>query len=313
MGIARMLGSYVYNASYDDLPQDVVDCTKDRILDFVGTAFNQYWRYPATPVIKVLKAYGGKEEATVIGEGIKLPCGFAAMVNSYYDISDGSRFAGGHPACITIPAALTVAETRCSTKAVSGKELILAIVLAYEVSLRIGQAMYPSVHKRGFQPTTVRGPMGVAAATSKILGLDEESTISAISIAALMGGGLQAAGLASTPLMSFQIGRFAEDGILSALVAQAGLRTTEPMFKGSDEILEEGFFRAFSDEYNLDEIGKDLGRSYAIAKTYLKIHHCCRHMHAPIDAALYIKNKYNIEPIAKLDFRRKLRPRKVQS
>jgi 2-methylcitrate dehydratase PrpD len=158
------------------------------------------------------------------------------------------------------------------------------------VMLRIGEPMYPSVHKRGFQPTTVRGPMGVAASASKLLGLDEESTIDAISIAGLMGGGLQAADRAPYPLFSLQIGRAAEAGILSALVAQAGL-------KGSDEILEAGFFSAFSDEgdFHLDSIGKGLGKDFAIAKTYIKMHYGCRHMHAPIDAALYLRNTHKIK------------------
>lgn len=52
MDIARTLGSFVYKVSYDDLPQDVVTSTKDRILDFIGTAFNSTYRCP-----------GGKESA----------------------------------------------------------------------------------------------------------------------------------------------------------------------------------------------------------------------------------------------------------
>ena len=287
MGIASILGSYVYKASYDDLPQNVITSTKDRLLDFLGTAFDSHWRTPMEPVIRVLKAYSAKEEATVIGEGVKLPCGFAAMVNSAYNISDGSRFAGQHPACVVIPAALAVSEARCNTKVVSGKELILAIVLGYEVMLRIGQAMYPSAHERGFSPTTIHGTMGAAAAASKLLGLDEESTINVLSIASLMSHGLQAADRAPYPLFDFQVGRASEAGVLCALVAQAGL-------KGSDEILEEGFFPAFSDKYHLDVVSKGLGQDYVIPKTYLKMHGGCRHMHAPIDAALYIKNKHDI-------------------
>ena len=243
MGIASILGSYVYKASYKGLPENVVIDTKRRIIDFLATAFDSYYRAPMEPVIQVLKAYNAKEEATVIGDGVKLPCGFAAMVNSAYtmSISDGYRFTGGHPGCVVIPAALAVSEARSSTKVVSGNELILAIVLGYEVMFRIGQAMYPSVHKRGFSPTTVQGTMGAATAASKLLGLDEESTINALSIASLMSHGLQAAGSAPHPLFSFQVGRASEAGVLCALVAQAGL-------KGSDEILEKGFFPAFSDE-----------------------------------------------------------------
>jgi 2-methylcitrate dehydratase PrpD len=287
MGAASVLGRFVHRTSYNDLPGNAVSLAKERILDFLGTAFDSYRRYPMTSVIRVLQAYQGREEATVIGEGIKLPCALAAMVNSAYNISDGSRFTGAHPACVVVPAVLAAAEVRGATEPVSGKDLILAVVLGYEVMLRIGRAMYPSSHNRGFSPTTIHGPMGAAAAVGKILNFDEESIIQAISIASLMGHGLQAADRAPYPTFSFQTGRAAEAGVLCALVAKGGL-------KGSDEILEEGFYPAFSDEYHLGLIAKDLGNEYAITKTYIKLHGGCRHMHAPIDAALYLRKTHNL-------------------
>jgi len=287
MGAASILGRFVHNTSYDDLPEKAVTLAKERILDFLGTAFDSYRRYPMTSVIRILQAYQGREEATVIGEGVKLPFPLAAMVNSAYNISDGSRFAGAHPACVVVPAVLAAAEVRGAKEPVSGKDLILAVVLGYEVMLRIGRAMYPSSHNRGFSPTTIHGPMGAAAAVSKILDFDEESIIQAISIASLMGHGLQAADRAPYPTFSFQTGRAAEAGVLCALVAKGGL-------KGNDEILEEGFYPAFSDEYHLGLITQDLGKDYAITQTYIKLHGGCRHMHAPIDAALYLRETHNL-------------------
>jgi 2-methylcitrate dehydratase PrpD len=289
MGIANILGAYVYRASYNDLHQTVITNTKYRLLDFLGCAFDSYWRQPMEPVLRVVKLYGTKEEATVIGEGIKLPCSLAAMVNSHYSmIQDGSRFAAQHQGCIVIPAALAVSETRSNTTVVSGRELILAIALGYEVMLRIGIAMYPSSFKRGFSPTTIHGPIGATIAASKIFGLDEERITNALSIASLMAHGLQAANRAPHPLFSFQVGRASEAGVLCALLVQAGL-------KGSDEILEEGFFSAFSDECYLDVIEKDLGKDYLILKkTYLKLHGGCRALHVPIDCTLFIKDKYKI-------------------
>lgn len=288
MGIASTLGNYVYRASYDDLPKDVVEITKDRILDFLGTVFDSCWRYPMTPVTNILKKNNVLEEATVIGDGIKLSAGYAAMVNGAYNISDGYRFSGAHPACVIVPGALAVAEARSLKKPASGKELIQAVVLGFEVMLRIGQAMYPSCHAKGFSPTTVHGTMGVAAAAGKLMGLDKETISSAISIAALLSHGLQSADLAPYPVFSLQVGRGAETGILCAQVAQAGL-------KGNDQILEKGFIPAFCDEYRLDAISKGLGKDYTIAGTYIKMHGGCRHLHAPADAALYLRSKYNLD------------------
>lgn len=285
MGIARMLGSFVAETAYEDLPASVVATMKGRILDFLGTAFDSYARHPMTAVIRVLQGYGAKQEATVIGAGVRLPCGWAAMVNSaYHNQGDGSRFAGVHPSCVVIPAALAAAETRGG---VSGKELILASVLGSEVILRLGAAMYPSTHNRGFSPTTVQGPIGAAAAVAKILRLEGVAIADALSLSALMGHGLQAADRAPYPAFSFQTGRASEAGVLCALAVQAGL-------KGSDEILEEGFIPAFSDSYRPEDVGRDLGRTYALEQTYIKYHYGCRHMHGPIDAALQIRNAHHL-------------------
>jgi 2-methylcitrate dehydratase PrpD len=71
------------------------------------------------------------------------------------------------------------------------------------------------------------------------------------------------------------------------LLGQSGI-------KGSDNILEEAFIPAFSDEYNLEVVTRDLGKDYMIPKTYIKMHAGCRHIHAPIDAALYIVNRNGI-------------------
>ena len=288
MGVANSLGQYVYRTSFDDLPREVIGSTKVRFLDFLGTVFDSYYRWPMGRVLKVLQAYGGKEESTVIGDGVKLPCAFAALLNAAYNLSDGSRFAGQHPAVEVVPASLAAAEARGGPKPVSGEELILAIVLGYEVMIRIGKAMYPSMPRRGFHPSAIHGTFGAAAAASKMFGLNEKTTINAISISSLLASGLQAAARAPYPTISLQTGRATESGVLAALVAQGGLQ-------GSDDILEEGFFPAFSDEYNLDVIEKDLGHDFAILNTYLKIHSGCRYTHAPVDAVLYMKDYYNIK------------------
>jgi 2-methylcitrate dehydratase PrpD len=68
------------------------------------------------------------------------------------------------------------------------------------------------------------------------------------------------------------------------LLGQSGI-------KGSDNILEEAFIPAFSDQYNLEPVTRDLGKDYMIPKTYIKMHAGCRHIHAPIDAALHIINR----------------------
>jgi len=82
MGLTSILGSYVYQTSYDDLPEVVISSTKERILDLLGVALSGYKRNIHKPILKALEMYDGGSEATVIGEGVKLPCGQTALVRA---------------------------------------------------------------------------------------------------------------------------------------------------------------------------------------------------------------------------------------
>jgi 2-methylcitrate dehydratase PrpD len=286
MSVLRILGKYIHDMSYDDLSPAAIECAQIRLLDYLGTAFHASGAGPWKPLIKVFQENSGKEECTVIGEELKLPCAQAAMVNTYPHMSEGARVAGGHCAWIAMPAALAAAERRAATAPVSGKDLILAIVLAYEVMLRIGEAIYPAVHEKGFQVTTVRGPVGAAVAAAKLFGFDEDTTVSAMSIAASMGAGLEAA---TTPwqFYCFQIGRASESGMLAALAAEAGI-------KGNETILEEGYLKAFGNGAKPENITANLNGHSSIENTYLKVHFGCRHAHPAIDACLDVMKEHKL-------------------
>jgi 2-methylcitrate dehydratase PrpD len=287
MSVLRVLGEYVHGASHRDLSAQAVECAQVRLLDYLGTAFHASCAAPWRPMLKVLREYGQTAEATVIGERVKLPCAWAAMLNTYPHMSEGSRTSGGHCAWIAMPAALALAERQSLRADVSGREMLLAIVLAYEVMLRVGEAIYPAVHERGFHPTTVRGPLGSAVVASKLLGLDAEATVHALSIACSMGGGLEA-GASPWPFYCFQTGRATEAGIWAALAAAAGL-------KGNENILEEGFLEAFGGRGDPETIVADLGGRPAIETTYIKVHFGCRHANAPVDTCLDLMRERRLD------------------
>ncbi|MFC2051940.1 MmgE/PrpD family protein [Chloroflexota bacterium] len=269
MGLVNVLSSFVCQTSYDDLPPAVVSAAKLRIFDYMGGAMGE------------LLEYGGNNKSAAIDE-TKLPCIFN-------DMADGHRFSGSHPATITVPAALRMAEAKAKTGGISGKDFILAVTLGYEVMLRIGRAINPSAVERGFHITTVVGPFGSTTVAGKLIGLDEAGMADALSISAITGAGLLAAVKAPKPMVDTQVGRACQAGIFCALRAQSGV-------KGYDMILEDGFLKAFSDEYNLDGITKDLGKEYMVTQSYLKVYGGCRHYTPPIDATLHIMKGKSISP-----------------
>jgi len=286
MGLVNILSGYVCQTSYDDLPDAVITATKDRIIDFFGVALSGYKSNVHKPALKALERYHTSNGASVIGEDVKLPCDLTAFINSSLclDMTDGSRAAALHPGPVVIPAALAAAEV--ADKA-SGKDLMLAIALGYEVMIRVGRAMNPSAVKRGFHPTSIVGPLGSAVAAAKIMNLNETCMSNILSIAAVSGSGLLDALRAPEPFAQVQVARACHAGVLAVLLGQSGI-------KGRDSILEGAFMPAFSDQYNLELVTTDLGKDYMIPKTYIKMHAGCRHIHAPIDAALHIVSSNGI-------------------
>jgi 2-methylcitrate dehydratase PrpD len=291
LGLIDHLSELIYHAAYDDLPEPVINSTKFRVLDFLGVALTGFKHEIHKPFLKVWGSSNPKGESTLIGEGTQVYCQQAALINSSMcpaDLTDGSRFGGLHPSAVVIPAALAVFEKFGNQNHKTGKDLLLGIALGYEIMIRVGSAMNPSAVKRGFHLTPVIGPMGAAAAASKILASDPSKIANSLSSACLLGSGLLDAFKGSESFVGTQISRACEGGVYSALLAREGI-------KGYPDILEAAFLPAFSGQYDPQIIIQDLGNDFMIPKTYIRKHAGCRHIHAPIDATLSLVGQHQIE------------------
>lgn len=285
MKITEALGNFISEASFEDLPPKVIETAKDRILDLLGVELLGYSLGTHKHIFNIL-GKNGSRESTIIGEGIKAPCHVATFINSCMAnlfLTDGSRVGGVHPSASVIPASLAVGER----ENISGRDLILSVVLGYEAMIRVAAAMHPSCFRRGFHPTSVVSSIGSAASAGRLFKLGSEGMANCLSVAATLSTGLMNAFKAGDYLAEMQVARGAEAGVLAALFAQSG-------FKGYKPIFEEGFFRAFSDEYSIDVITKELGNQFSILKTYMKQHWACGHLLAPIDATMELLEKYSI-------------------
>jgi 2-methylcitrate dehydratase PrpD len=184
-----------------------------------------------------------------------------------------------------IPAALAVGElTGCS-----GKTLLTSIVIGYEIFVRIGKAVNPSLFSRGFHTTGICGTLAAASAAAKVLSLDKEKIISTLGIAGTQSSGLLIITHSGQMIKPVNAGKAAQNGVMSALLSQAGALGSSKIVEGKD-----GFVQAFSGNCDYSLMLDHLGESFEIKKCYKKFYPACRHTHAAIDAALYLKNQFNI-------------------
>ena len=284
--LAQHFGRFVASTQYKDLPEAVIEAVKIRLLDTIGAGLAGFYLGNHKPLLSLV---GGNGDATVWGLGLRYPLRDATLLNSFLAhscyIDDGSRFTGGHPSSVVIPSALALAESRDA----SGVELIAATAAGYEIFLRLGRAIYPSVVNRGFQSTAVLGAVASAAACASVLRLNAQASQNALAIACNLGVGLKEA-LKSSRSQPLQVGRSCEGGLLSALYAREGA-------VGVDSIIENGFFKAFANGTTDQNILDGLGSDFRIFETYIKVHGGCRGNHAPIDAVRAIVTTNNIAAV----------------
>jgi len=288
----QILAEFCSKLHFEDLPFNVIQKAKSCLIDTIGCMLLGSTRPQAAIVRKVILELGGTPEATVIGTGDRVSCDAAAYINSLQ--ASGSRLAEdtclegfSHPGVCVIPAALAIGER---VKA-GGKDLILAIVIGYEIAMRTASAVTWKTISMGWHPRGGAGVFGSAIAAAKLLGIERPEAYSAT-----MGlAGLQACGLfeAGSPFDGWYLfsACAARNGVESALLAYNG-------FSGGDTILEgdKGFCQAFSPKPKLERLTLELGKQFEILKIVQKRHSSSSLTHPAIDAILELKEEHKLDP-----------------
>ncbi len=292
--LRQRLSDFICATSYADLSAAVVHAAKLCLLDLVGVALAGVRERVTAIAHETIGAAGGAPQVTVWGFDRRAPIPMAAMLNAVsghaIDMDDGHRFANGHPGVVTIPPAVALAEHAN----LGGRELIEAVVVGYELFIRLGSALNPDLLQRGFHTTATVGSIASGAAAAKLLRLSGPQTAQALSLAALQSAGLLEVLTSGESGKSFQVGKAAQSGILAGLMARGGADGPERAFEG-----EKGFFNAFSGKaVDADEFCQAFGRGFGIPGVYFKRHAACRHIHAALDALAEIAAAAPLAPEA---------------
>jgi len=286
-----ILAKYLVKEDIGDIHFNAINKAKKCILDYLGVALNGSKNIQARPLYKYLKSVEVTQESTVIGYPDKISVELAGFANAYaghvIQMDDGDSQACAHLGTCIIPAALAVAEKyKCS-----GKKFLEAVIVGYEVAIRIGRAINPSHNSRGFSPNGTVGIFGAVSATSKLLSLTTEEIVNAFGLAAMQASGVEQFIREGTMDGFLNAAHATEMGIRACFLSKQGMTGAKKIFEG-----DRGYCKAFSDNFNLDTIIADLGIKYLIEDVYFKLYPICGWSMAAVDATLKLKEKYNITP-----------------
>jgi 2-methylcitrate dehydratase len=228
--LAHQLADYACSLNFEDLSKDVVHETKRRVIDSLGCALGAWTAEPCAIARRVASDFSAKHGSTIIGTNHKAPPDWTAFANGccirYFDYND--TYLSKEPAhpSDNIAAALAVAESVGAT----GRELITAIALAYEVQCRFCDAA--SIRARGWDHVTY-GTFSTALASAKLMKLDPKNTRHAVNIAGVAGAAMRQARVGElSHWKGVAFATAARHGVFSALLARGGMTGPGPIFEG---------------------------------------------------------------------------------
>lgn len=272
--------AFTRNTRWEHLPDAVRHQARRCLLDTLGALIAG----SQTPVADIMRRtaltqFGG-DQATIMVSGERVSAAGAALANGFLvnalDIDDGYRNTKGHPGACALPPVLAAAELAGGC---SGRELLITLVIAYELGIRAGvirHATYETYHASGSW-----GAVAGAAAVGRMIGLSAGRIVHAMGaaeyhapIAPMMKG-------IDTPSMGKDgIGWGCMVAVLSALMARDGFTGIRPLF---DDAPQPSWIQG-------------LGSQWEILNLYFKPYAACRWGQPAVAGALKIVRENGLTP-----------------
>ncbi len=304
--ISETYAEFGLGIQYDTIPPEVIAKAKDHIMDTIGCGLAGSVMELAQITIGIAKLLGGPSDATVIGDGARvaapnaaLACGAACSCLDYDDT--GYWVGAAHSSRALVPVSLAVADWMGN----SGKDLIKATIVGWEIANRVGNAQgmdrerryelkaYYKVRKR---PGTYNH-FAAAAEAALLMGLNRDQISSAIDFATCLAEGTRPGALQShregADSIPFAAGWTAHAGIIAAIAAQKGLVGPRLIFEG-----DKGFFKQLDlgELYAPEKLTEELGRRWYTLDNCIKFYPAGHGTHHWIESLKTVIREKKVRP-----------------
>lgn len=291
----QRLAEFIQSFSLDQVSSEIIQAAKSCCIDSIGAAVGGGMYEEVPDVIRLFNSFSapGRRSASIWGTGEKNSVFQAAFLNGILahslELDDVHTRSKTHIGAVVLPAAWSVGEAFC----ISGRKLLEAVIVGYETMARIGEGFGVSSHRnRGWHVSGTAGTFGAAAAAAKILALDARRILYSLGMAGTQSSGVWAFLEDGSTSKKLHTGRAAENGVVAAFLASAGMTGPIHVLDAADG----GLYRATSDSFDMNAVSGDLGSRFEILNVDRKPYSCCRSMHPPIDAILALRKEEDIVP-----------------
>lgn len=291
--LANRLAKYAAGLKYEQIPQAAIQEAKRRVIDALGCAMGAIScnAEPALIARQVAQLSSNPNGATVLTTQHKTSPDLAAFASGvmmrYLDFND--TYLSKEPAhpSDNIAAVLAVAEAEKR----SGKDILTAIVLAYEIQCRLCDAA--SIRSRGWDHVTY-GSFSAGLAAGKLFGLNERELVHVQGLAATPNNAMRQTRVGE--LSNWKGCAFANasrNAVFAAMLAKHGMTGPSEIFEG-----EMAFWKQISGPFELPQLGGENGSTdFMINHTYVKHFPAEYHSQSAIEAALELREQIGADGI----------------
>ncbi|MFQ5429580.1 MAG: MmgE/PrpD family protein [Phycisphaerae bacterium] len=281
--ITSDIARWACELTYEDLTPEAIDAAKRFLYDTLGCALGGSRVHDVRLFLEHYRDLGQPGDCTVIGTGEQMNVVAASMLNAlmvramdYNDIYWKQDPA--HPSDL-LSAPLAIGEW----KRMTGRDLLVGIVLGYEITMRLCHIAVPGIRERGWHHATLMA-YATPVVAGRMLGLSPEQMQHAIGIAACHHFTLGCAVAGKLTMMKNTVSPMAtRDGVEAALLALRGYTGPEGVIEGK-----EGMEHCLGEGWDYGWITDRPGDRFMITDCGMKSYPIEALMHSPVSATLQI-------------------------
>ncbi|MBD3229199.1 MAG: hypothetical protein GF329_13535 [Candidatus Lokiarchaeota archaeon] len=283
--LTEKIAKYSYDMKFDHIPKKTLKIAKMQLMNILATIFAGTQTKPGLIAYEAFKESGGSPKSTIITKSEKICIDKAVLINSIYSQSLDYEDYGMpmHSGCTVGPVSLAFTEAF----ELSGKDLILGMVLGNEINCKVGLSLFPSVTTGQTMDPLVH-PISSAIIGSKLMGLKLEKITNAIGIAAYLPQYPILKGFFGPHSKVLTSALPAQNGVIACQLASKGLSGSHNIFTAPD-----GFINFLSDLPAPDRVALLLDYKTWMTNTLsFKLYPGCAYLDAPLDCVFEILEKY---------------------
>ncbi len=289
--VSEKIAEFALHQKITEIPHQVAGYGKLLLMDTFGVAMANLELEHAQAIHSVVLNLESRPVSTLWGSRDKVQVSEAVLYNA--GLIHGSDYDDTHVAGIVHPSAAIVSTAVAVGEALgaSGEEVYGAILIGWEIIVRLALAARGRFHDVGFHGTAIVAPFAAACVAGRLMGVSEDVLVNALGICGSQAAGLQEFLRDGSWVKKLHPGWGAHSAIYAVNLAKAGMTGPKKVLEGDF-----GVWKTHCGTTKGLEEFADLGKVWHTLEITFKRYPVCHMTHSFIDCILKARAQEQLWP-----------------